>query len=80
MTPAERSERARIAGLTRALNDPGNAGAERARDALEASWLRKARERHPNLPDSELRRKALILRTLHYRHMAVKSAAVRRRK
>ena len=79
MSPSERITRARLAGLTRALNDPTHAGPERARMALEASWLRKAQERWPDDPPAEQRRRARILRKQHYVRMSALGVKARAR-
>ena len=70
MSPSERTHNAKMAGLQRAANDPTNAGAERARDALEASWIRKAQERFPLANPAEQRAVATTLRKLHYQKMS----------
>ena len=80
MSPSERTARARIAGLTRALKDPTHQAPARARAGLELSWGRKASELlGPLASEAQLASTAATLRRLHYAKLSAAGVKARAR-
>ncbi len=78
MSPTERSQRARIAGLTRALRDPDNLAAARARAGLVESFHRRALEQcGPLASEAQVASTAATLRRLHYAKLSGCGVAAR---
>jgi hypothetical protein len=73
----ERSQRARIAALTRVMQEPsGTAMTEKARSAFWRSFYDRT---DPELPDAERVRQADAARRLHMTRLSHKAALARRR-
>lgn len=71
----ERSQRARIAALTRVSNEPsGTAMTQRARDTF---WQRFYDQTDPDLPEAERQRQAAAARRLHMTRLSRRAAAAR---
>ena len=79
LTPAQRSMRARIAANTRWSGEDGKASALRAQAGLKARFVREIRERFPELPESEIQRRAESAYRAHMQRLALKSSKARRK-
>jgi hypothetical protein len=77
LTPAQRSIRARIAANSRWAGEDGKANALRAQAGLKAKFLRETRERFPELPESEIQRRAESAYRAHMQRLALKSSKAR---
>jgi hypothetical protein len=77
LTPAERSQRARLAALSRHAQSDGK---ESTRKATEASWARFERQVDPEgrLSPKERRRRAKLAERAHMTRLALASAQARR--
>lgn len=73
-----RTERARIAGLTAALNDPSNSRARRAHLAAEERFKRQAELDLPGASPHELAVRAALLRRLHFAKLSAAGVAARK--
>lgn len=81
MDPIERTLRARLgAHMSWANTTDRTARTERARQAAEGRFEKKAREMHPNATDTEIAAVAESLRKAHYTALGLRSAQARRRK
>ena len=70
---------ARIGGLSFAASHDGRAATESARAAFASSFETEVRRRFPELTDeNEIRRRAAVLRRLHYCRLSYLSAEARR--
>jgi hypothetical protein len=79
MTPELRSQRARIAALTRwSREDPGPA-TKKARDGFNASFEREV-DPEGILPEPERLRRAEAAKKAHFARLAMRSAKARARK
>lgn len=77
LSPELRSQRARIAALTRWAGEDPAPTAERAQRGLREKFLREARERYPDLGELELARRAEAAYRAHFARMAFISAKAR---
>jgi hypothetical protein len=74
---SERSQRARIAALTRSAQEPsGTAMTEKARSTF---WQRFYDQTDPGLPEAERERQADAARRLHMTRLSHKAALARQR-
>lgn len=65
MTPAQRSQRARLAALSRWAKEEPTANAKRAQAGLWARFLREVDAHEPGLPELERHRRAKALQRAH---------------
>jgi hypothetical protein len=77
LSPEQRSQRARIAALTRWSKEDPARNAARGQAGLLAKFEREIRETNPDVSDTELRRRAEAARRAHMARMAFNSAKVR---
>ena len=77
LTPAQRSQRARIAAHTRWAKESPAANAARGQAGLLAKFLAEVDADTPGLPESERIRRAESLRRAHMARLAFRSAKVR---
>jgi hypothetical protein len=77
LTPQQRTLRAKIAINTRWANEDGRANAIRANKGLQAKFVREAREKFPNLPESDIHRRAAAAFRAHMSRLALKLSKAR---
>lgn len=70
----------RMGGLSTAVRNDVRANTLPARSTFLRNFEEKVRAEHPELPESEIQRRALALRKLHFARMALRSAETRARK
>ena len=80
LTPAGRSQRARIAAHTMHAKHDSRETTKQARDAFLRKFEEEVRAEHPDLPEAEVQRRAAHLRKAHFARLAFLSAKARRRK
>jgi hypothetical protein len=77
LTPEQRSQRARIAALTRWSREDPRPNAHRGQAGLLDGFRRKALEYDPNVVEPELTRRAEALRRAHMAQLAFRSSKAR---
>jgi len=77
LTPEQRSQRARIAALTRWSKEDPKPAAKRARDGLRARIERDVAAQFPDLAPAELARRADAAYRAHFARLSFASAKVR---
>lgn len=80
LTPEQRTQRARIAALTRWSRENPKANAERGQDGLLEKFRREVLEPDPAVVEPELTRRAEAARKAHMARLAYRSAKVRQAK
>lgn len=80
LTPEQRSQRARLAALTRWSRESGAAQMARAQDGLFQRFRREVEAEFPDLPEAELERRALARRRAHMTRLAYQSSRARSRR
>ncbi len=76
MSPAERSQRARVAALKQRAQGKGTDMAP-AREAEKKRYLAKVDELYPGLPEPERQKRAIAMRKAHYAEMTYRSLRAR---
>lgn len=77
LSPEQRTQRARIAALTRWSNEDPKPTAQRAQAGLRARFEREVAEKYPDLPQAELARRAEAAYRAHFARLAFASAKAR---
>ena len=77
LTPEQRSQRARIAALTRWSNENPKAAAIRGQNGLRARIEREVAEKFPDLQPAELARRAEAAYRAHFARLAFASGKAR---
>lgn len=77
LTPEQRSQRARIAALTRWSNEDPKATATRGQNGLRARIERDVAEKFPDVAPAELARRADVAYRAHFARLAFASAKSR---
>lgn len=80
LTPEQRAQRARIAALTRWSKEDPRPTAIRGQAGLRDRFEREVREQFPDLPETEVLRRADAAYRAHFARLAFASAKARRRR